>query len=436
MILKRTLILLALLLAGCSQSFYSSGRKHLEQGQYESAVDAFYKEIAANPQKAAPAWRELGVTYYRMGDLYKAEDALKQANAIVPDARTHLFLGLIYEKQNEYSKAIDAYTASLNLNPSRQTRDNVSAHLDQLVYKKISDDVSLAIEHESEIQIDTIPENTVAVVNFDGSHLQPDLAPLAVGLAEFTSVDLAKVKSLNTVERLRVDAILDELKLSQTGYVDPSSAPRVGRLLGTKKIITGSLLGIGEDGFRLDGVIVGAADTTKQFTEANEGRLREIFRVQKKFVFDILDSLGVTLTIEERDAIREIPTESYLAFLAYSRGLYFEQQGMHEQARQEFNSAVSYDVNFSAAQSGMTKAAAAAASGGYSQSQEALETFAVTSGVDIETLAVGLDSRLSAILLNSGILPDLNLTNLATVPLHGTGRVVITVNLEQNNEQQ
>ncbi|UCG62395.1 MAG: tetratricopeptide repeat protein [Candidatus Zixiibacteriota bacterium] len=430
MILKRALILLTLLLAGCSQSFYGSGRKLLEQGRYESAVDAFYKEIAANPQNAA-AWRELGVTYYRMQDFLKAEDALKQANAIVPDARTHLFLGLIYEKQNEYEKAIDAYAASLNLDPSKQTREKVTAHLDQLVYKKISQDVSLALENEAEIETDTIPENTVAVVNFDGSHLQPDLAPLAVGLAEFTSSDLAKVKSLNTVERLKVDAIIDELKLSQTGYVDPASAPRVGKLLGTSRIITGSLLGIGDDGFRLDGVIVGATDTTKQFTEANEGRLREMFDVQKKFVFDILDSLGVTLTIEERDAIREIPTESYLAFLAYSRGLYFEQQGMHEQARQEFNTAVGHDANFSAAQVGMTKATAAVASGGYSESQQALESFAVSAKADLEAVAGGLDSRLNATLLNSGIIPDINLTNLATVPLHGTGRVVITVDLEQ-----
>lgn len=432
MILKRALILSVLLLAGCSQSFYGSGRKLLQQGQYDSAVDAFYKEIAANPQNAA-AWRELGVTYYRMGDLEKADDALKQATAITPDARTHLFFGLIYEKQGDYEKAIDAYAASLNLNPGKQTREMVSAHLDQLVYKKISEDVSLAVQAESEIDTDTIPENTIAVVNFDGTHLEPELAPLAIGLAEFTSADLAKVKSLNTVERLKVDAILDELKLSQTGHVDPAAAPRMGRLLGSSKIITGSLLGIGDDGFRLDGVIVGAVDSSTQFTESTEGRLQEIFRIQKKFVFDLLDSLDVTLTLAERDAIREIPTESYLAFLAYSRGLYFEQQGMHEQARQEYGNAMNHDGNFSAAQTGVTKAAAAVASGGYGQSQQALETFATTSGADVEALASGLDSRLTSVILNSGIFPDAFLTNLATSQpqVRGTGRVVITVDPEQ-----
>ncbi|UCE23450.1 MAG: tetratricopeptide repeat protein [Candidatus Zixiibacteriota bacterium] len=432
MSVKRIIVLLTLLLAGCSQSFYSSGRKHLQQGQYEQAVQSFYEEIAVHPDNAA-AWRELGVTYYRMGEMAKADDALKQANTIAPDARTHLFFGLIYEQQGEYEKAIDAYAASLNLNPTGKTREKVSAHLDQLIYQKMSHDISLAVEDEANIQTDTIPDNTVAVVNFDGSHLGSDLAPLAIGMAEFTSVDLAKVRSLNLVERLKIDAIINELKLGQSGYVDPASAPRMGRLLGSSKIITGSLLGIGDDGFRLDGVIVGATDSTATFTESNEGRLREIFAVQKQFVFSILDSLGIELTIEERDAIAEVPTESYLAFLAYSRGRYFQQQGMHEQARQEFNTAVSYDAGFSAAGTQAAKAAAAVSSGGYSQSQQALESYALSSDLDVDALVAGLDSRLVTILLNSGLLPDATLTNLATSQpqVGGTGRVVIEVDLEQ-----
>ncbi len=395
-------------------------------------MQSFYDEIAVHPDNAA-AWRELGVTYYRMGDMAKADDALKQANAMKPDARTHLFFGLIYEKQGDYEKAIDAYAASLNLNPTAKTRERVSAHLDQLIYKKMSQDISLAVENESDIQTDTIPDNTVAVVNFDGSHLGSDLAPLAIGLAEFTSVDLAKVESLNLIERLKIDVIISELKLGQSGYVDPATAPRMGRLLGTSKIITGSVLGIGDDGFRLDGVIVGATDSTATFTESSEGKLEEIFALEKQFVFDILDSLGVELTLEERDAIAEVPTESYLAFLAYSRGRYYQQQGMNEQARQEFNTAVSYDANFSAAGAQAAKAAAAVSSGGYSQSQQALESFALGSDLDVEALVSGLDSRLVTILLNSGLLPDATLTNLATSQpkVGGTGRVVIEVDLEQ-----
>ena len=78
----RKLILVAVvLLAGCSQSLTTQGRKFVEQGEYDRAIEAFYSEIARNPQ-SVDAWRELGIAYYEQGNLEKAEDALKQANGI------------------------------------------------------------------------------------------------------------------------------------------------------------------------------------------------------------------------------------------------------------------------------------------------------------------------------------------------------------------
>ena len=91
-IFNNLLIIILLLFCGCSQTFYSQGRSFFEKDQYDLAIDSFYKEIAKNPKNAS-AWRELGVTYFKKGNLVKAEDALEQANLIKPDARTHLFFG-------------------------------------------------------------------------------------------------------------------------------------------------------------------------------------------------------------------------------------------------------------------------------------------------------------------------------------------------------
>ena len=64
-----------------------------------------------------------------------------------------------------------------------------------------------------------------------------EMAPLAKGFAEFTAIDLAKVKSLRVIDRLKIDMILDELQLSASGAVDPSTAPRMGKLLGSKHLM-------------------------------------------------------------------------------------------------------------------------------------------------------------------------------------------------------
>jgi len=338
-------VALILLAAGCSQGLVSQGKKLADQGAYDRAVATFYEQIKADP-KDADAWRELGVAFYEQGDVIKAEDALKQAADIRPDARTHLYLGLIYEKAEDYDKAVDGYRTSLSLNPNRKTQQMLEVHLDRLVAKKLEREVSLALSNEAAIQADTIPDNTIAVVDFDNSHLPPDLAPISKGLAEFTALDLAKIKSLRVVDRAKIDLILKELKLSSTQYANPSTAPRMGRLLGGNHIVTGSVLGIGDKTIRLDGAVVSTRDSSSKMTETNEGDIERIFAVQKDFVFKIIDNLGITLTPEERNAIQEVPTESYLAFMAYCRGLDYESRGMVDQARQEYRQAMTQDRSF------------------------------------------------------------------------------------------
>ena len=78
--------------------------------------------------------------------------------------------------------------------------------------------------------------------------------------------------------------------------------------------------------------------------------MKNFFKVQKDFVFKIIDSLDITLTQAERDAIEEIPTESYLAFMAYCRGLDYKSRGMYRDANDAFQQAADEDNNFDDAQ--------------------------------------------------------------------------------------
>ena len=242
------LVLLAFLalLAGCAPNLYTQGRGMAERGEYGRAVDLYREEIRNNP-KSAEAWRELGVSLYKQGELAKAEDALKQANEIKPNARAHLYLGLIYEKREMYDKALDAYRVSLSLKPKRSVRDQITARFDYLISQKMKVEVSLAIKQEADINVDTIPKNSIGVIDFDNSQLTPEMAPLSKGLAEMTAIDLSKVSSLKVVDRLKIDAILGELNLSGSQFSDPRVGPRLGKLMGSRQIVSGVLTGLGDE---------------------------------------------------------------------------------------------------------------------------------------------------------------------------------------------
>ncbi|MCP4570192.1 MAG: tetratricopeptide repeat protein [FCB group bacterium] len=399
------LALVGLLAIGCSSGLYTQGQKLVEEEKYDRAIETFYRSIKINPE-SADSWRELGVAFFKKGDLVKAEDALKQSNAIRPHARTNLFLGLLYEKQEDLTNAIEAYRISLAYNPKGRTRDMIESHLDRLITQNVKREVAVALDGEADIDVSAIPENTIAVVDFDNTHLSPEMAPISKGLAEFTSIDLSKVASLRVIDRLKIDAIISELKLSSSQYSDPSYAPRVGRLLGSSRLVTGSVLGIGEDGIRLDGAVVSTRDSAALTTETTEGKLASFFRVQKDFVFKVIDEMGISLTSSERDAIEEVPTESHLAFLAYCRGLDYKSRGMFNEARQEFNVAAGQDKGFEAAgvaAKAMGRMPSAGGTGGTGGggSGEQFEV-SVVGESDLEITVTGLDQVQTISLSSSG----------------------------------
>lgn len=341
-------VMVLVMAVGCASDQLNRGRHLTEQGRYEQAIDTLYGYINAHP-KSAPAWRELGVAFYEKGELVKAEDAFAQANAIAPDPRANLYLGMTFERAGNIDRAIDAYRTALALGPKAKARETIEAHLDQLMVLKLQEDVSASLTNEAAIKADTIPDNTIAVVDFDNSRLPADLAPLSKGFAEFTAADLSKVKSLQVVERRKLDVLMKELNLASSVCVDPAYSPRLGRLMGSRHVVTGSIMGTGEKDFRLDGAVVNTADSSSQPTGPTEGTLDRFFQVQKDFVFKVIDNLGITLTPEERDSIQQVPTESFLAFMAYCRGLDYQSRGLLDQAKQEYRQAAAADNKFVAA---------------------------------------------------------------------------------------
>lgn len=347
--MRRPILLLALgaclALTACAPSYYQQALDLANAGDYAGAVPLYYREIQDQPDSQA-AWRELGVSYFEQGDYPRAAEALNQAAKIKPDARTQLYLGMVAEKEGDLELALRSYGNALGLDPGGKTRDLLEARVQGLTQVRVLNEVREALTDESKLTPATIPENTVAVVEFDGDDLPPDLAPLTKGLAEFTALDLSKVHSLQVVDRLKIDTIRKELDLSQSKFADPATAPRIGQLVGGRHIVTGTLLGLGDEGLRLDGAVVNTTDRSVMTAPPAGGSFEQIFQIQKKFVFDVIDALGITLTAEERTEIEKVPTENYLAFLAYCRGLEFRDENNLGAALTEFQKAAAGDRGF------------------------------------------------------------------------------------------
>ena len=336
----------AFLAGGCGKNLYTHGRKLAEEGNFSSAIEKYEARVLNKPQDFK-AWRELGVARFELGNYQQAVDALSSAEEIKADSRSRYFLGLTFEKQKNYEKARDAYNFALQIESSEKISKRVIQRLDLLAIRL---EVGAAIAAEKNINADSIPQNTIAVYDFDGSALDPELAPVALGLSEFTAIDLSKIKALTVVERAKLHFLLAELKRGQEDYIDKSSAPKVGRILGSRNIVTATLTSPELNHLRLSGIIVNTVDSSEYYPESSEAVLKKIFEMQKQFVREILAELKIELTPEEQDSLDIIPTDSYEAFLAYCKGLTYQKAGQYEQALEEFRRASNIDNRFFYAQ--------------------------------------------------------------------------------------
>src|SRR5688572_19931288 len=98
-----------------------------------------------------------------------------------------------------------------------------------------------AVAAEQSIRADTLPVRSLGVAPFSVDGVDTALAPLAYALADLLMTDLARSAQLRIVDRLRLDALLREVRLVEAGRVDTATAPRVGRLVGARRLVIGAL---------------------------------------------------------------------------------------------------------------------------------------------------------------------------------------------------
>jgi len=119
------------------------------------------------------------------------------------------------------------------------------------VTRIIRDDILLKVLEKShnfktgdEVQI-FLDRKIIAIKDFEvimgrnkevGKYVQEDITTALVNSGQF-----------NVVERLKLQSVLDELKLTQLGLTDPEGAKEVGKLLGANVILTGTLAATGDE---------------------------------------------------------------------------------------------------------------------------------------------------------------------------------------------
>ena len=206
-----------------------------------------------------------------------------------------------------------------------------------------------AIRRERSLNTSGIPQNTVSVAPLAVLSTDTSYSTLGFGLASLLVADLSKSAKLTMVERLRIDAVLRELQLVESGRVDTLTAPRVGRLVGARQIVVGAVDLRTRNRVQVQSYVANTVTGRVGSSLQGSATLTQIFDAEKALAFRLFDVMGVTLTPAERRAVEQLPTKSLVAFLAFSRGSRAESFGNYAGAVAQYNVALQTDPAFSLA---------------------------------------------------------------------------------------
>jgi tetratricopeptide (TPR) repeat protein len=364
-ILQSTTFIFGLILFfGCTP--YMKGTRQLDREDYEAAIESFEQELARNPDN----WRarqRLGFAYLKTG---RVDQSISEFKTIVGQKQTAYppttafsfaprqiqdepgqnpqdpfstyYLGLAYLQNGQGDQAIETWRSYRNRKEPLVEKEIKK----QLTLVEISESIHLARQAlADEEKLETIPpkSGTVAVFYFKDASPDSSFRHLQKAMATMMIADLSQVSALQVLERFRVQFLLAEMQLGQTGIVEETTAPRYGNLLGAENLIVGTM----EPGSLR--VKTSVASTSKKDvigSIAVGSQVEEFYILQKEIVYNILKLLRVKFTSLEEMKFSQYHTKSLKAVTYFGQGLEALDVGNWREARQFFDRAVKEDPSF------------------------------------------------------------------------------------------
>ena len=137
-----SLMMICVLLTGCSFSPYKTGIKYLEDGEYSKAAESF-EEAIAEEKNLADSYRGLGIALWEEKDYEGAYTAFENAlsNGTKETATIYSLMGNCSMRTENYEKATEHYEMALSM-------DDISEEL----IKEVEYNMVAAYEYAGDVE--------------------------------------------------------------------------------------------------------------------------------------------------------------------------------------------------------------------------------------------------------------------------------------------
>ena len=198
------------------------------------------KARAVEAKSALADTVRIGMEAFQKGDYAKARDTLSGAREQSPLTPVlSYYLGLTALELQDPEAALSNLQQFIREDPAAATEKGSQQLVTMLLANQLQEEVKLAVAREKEISSLPPEPGTIAIHPFV-NRKDPTYAALSKGIAAMVISDLSKVPGLKVLERQKVQRLVDELKLSESGLVDEAEAVRGGRMMRAERVVVGS----------------------------------------------------------------------------------------------------------------------------------------------------------------------------------------------------
>ena len=338
-----SVVLCSVLIAGCS-SISMEGKKFLRQGQYDEAISLYAQHLQTNPGDIAIR-EQLGYAYLKKGEYTKAIAELKNVLDRKPESPFGiLYLGLAYLKNNQLEEGVAVWNSFKGVGQPK-IEEEMQRLLTVLTMAESKKYALEAVAREKKLNASRVVPNSYAVLYYNDLSPEKGLRAVQKGLAAMITTDLAKSGQVKVIERVRMDALVNEIKLGQTGAVDMKTAPRAGRMLGAENLVVGTLSTLLRD-LLINSSVAASEEGKELFSFPKKDRLENFFLLEKEIVREILKKKRITLGPEIEEQVYAYHTQDFDAFLYFGQGLDAQDEGKWGVSKAFFLKALERDPKF------------------------------------------------------------------------------------------
>ena len=228
---------------------------------------------------------EQGQTEFELGHYQDAIAKWEEAYRLKPVPQALYNMGQAYSKLGQLEQAAHAYKTMI-----ARLRSGRNVEMAKQRLAQVEDE--LARGPESKLL-------TVAVAPFRTEGLDPSLAWLGKSFADALMSRLQRARSVRVVEREFLDQVMAEMKLQSSSLFDERSAVQVGKLLGAKVMVFGSVAVLG-DGAMARARIVSVERAEMLGSGEAQGEVKKLFAVEDDLGRQVAQAMSISAALGER----------------------------------------------------------------------------------------------------------------------------------------